>query len=70
MVSGLPIENGKPNVSADSPAVKAANYAWDHPYGGKSSCGAAVGSALDRFFKTKMKLQDTLLLGLVLKYLR
>ena len=55
MVSGLPIENGKPNVSADSPAVKAANYAWDHPYGGKSACGAAVGTALDKFFKTKMK---------------
>lgn len=55
MVSGLPVENGKPNVSADSPAVKAANYAWDHPYGGKSSCGAAVGTALDKFFKTKMK---------------
>lgn len=55
MVSGLPIENGKPNVSADSPAVKAANYAWDHPFGGKSACGAAVGTALDKFFKTKMK---------------
>ena len=55
MVSGLPIENGKPNVSADSPAVKAANYAWDHPYGGKSACGAAVGTALDKFFKAKLK---------------
>lgn len=55
MVSGLPIENGKPNVSADSPAVKAANYAWDHPYGGKSACGAAVGTALDKFFKVKLK---------------